>query len=481
MLTPQDDGGAGQLLVVSNRGPYALKETAAGLVPQRTVGGLVAAVEPVLEQCGGTWLSWQGRLSGSDSDPVSLPGRGYRCAEVRLTEPEYHHYYAGFANGCLWPLLHNFIAKCHFHPEEWQTYGAVNARFARQAAALAAPGSLIWVHDFHLSLVPALLRERLGEAPIALFWHVPFPPPEIFEALPWGREILCGMLGSDQVAFHVQAYARNFLRCVQELLGAPVDPVAGTVDWRGRRVRVRTLPLGVDVAAFRTLAARPAVQRQAEALREAIGVPTLLLGIDRMDYTKGIPERLEAFEHLLDTAPQLRGQVVLVQVGVPSRGDVQGYQGLRQRVEALVGRINGRFGDGRYQPVLYSTRPLAREEVVAHYLAADAILVTPLRDGLNLVAKEYVSSRLDGRGALVLSRFAGAAVELPEALQVNPYHKEALAAAIHEALVMPAGEQQRRLAAMQARLAQRDLTWWWQQVQADLQSLRPAPLEQMAR
>ena len=468
-----------RLVVVSNRGALAYQATDQGTVCRRTVGGLVAAIEPVLEQWGGIWVSWQGRTPGEQGRSAGtaplLPGHKYGTDEVRLSNAEYSDYYVGFANSCLWPLLHSFLEKCRIRPLEWQAYETVNQRFAARAVQVSSPGALVWVHDYHLTLVPELVRRQSPATPVALFWHVPFPPVEIFEVLPWAAQILSGMLGSDRVDFHHPTYAHNFLTCAQRLLGAQVELDTGMVEWKGRQVQVRALPLGIEYDTFAELAGRAEVQTRAAAIRSDLGAGVVLLGIDRLDYTKGIPERLEAFESFLERWPGQKGRVVLLQVGVPSRGDVPIYRDLRRHVEALVGRINGRFGDGRYQPVVYSSRSLSREEVAAHYLAADAALVTPLRDGLNLVAKEFVATRQDRRGVLVLSRFAGAAAELPEAVLVNPYDQDGLVEAIHRAVDMLPAEQGRRLAAMQAGLATHDLKWWWQQVCSNLQDLSQSP------
>lgn len=470
----RENQGIGKLLALSNRGPYTLVPTRNGIEAQPSVGGLVAALEPILERWGGTWVSWLGRSGVPEDGPLAAPPpeKGYAFREVKLSQEEVRHYYNGFANDCLWPLLHGFLEQCSFRPLDWEVYCQVNQRFAAQAADLEASHRVIWVHDYHLCMVPAFLRERGVGTAIAFFWHVPFPPPEIFEALPWSRQLLAGLLGSDHLAFHDPDYADNFLRCAARLPDAQVNTDAGQVTWQGRQVRVEALPLGIDVAAFQDLSRRrPALQRRAEALRQALGGEVILLGVDRLDYTKGIPERLEAFEALLEEWPEARGKVVLLQVAVPGRAGVQAYRQLRRRVEELVGRINGRFGEGAYHPVHYRARALSRAELVSHYLAADVGLVTPLRDGLNLVSKEYVACKTEGRGALVLSQFAGAARQMEGAILVNPYSREELAAGIRRAVEMDPSEQARRLRTMQAQVASQDLAWWWQQVQAALVGL----------
>lgn len=463
--------------MVANRLPYTIRPAPGGAELRRAVGGLVTAVEPVLLAEGGVWIGWGGRTAAPGELPVNLAvpreAPRYRIHEVLLTAAEYRGYYHGFANSCLWPLSHLFVGRAVVRAEHWEAYRAVNRRFARAALENAAPGRLVWVHDYHLTLVPAFVREARPDVPIAFFWHIPFPPPEAFLVLPWARDILAGLLGSDAIGFHTADYARNFLRTVRALPGAEVDEEQGAVLYQGRVIRVQVLPIGVDWDAFDGTARRPAVRRRAEAIRAALGTPHILLGVDRLDYTKGIPERLAAFGAFLDAHPEYRGKVTFIQVGVPSRSEVPEYQEVRRRVEEAVGRLNGLHGDGWQVPVRYVVRPFSREELVAHYLAADAALVTPLRDGLNLVAKEYVASRVDGAGVLVLSPFAGAAAQLPEAVLANPYEVNDLAAGIFRALAMDPAEKGRRMEALRRRVREHDLRWWWDQVRSLLRVGEP--------
>lgn len=461
---------ASGLVVVANRLPYAVRPAPGGVELTRSVGGLVAAVEPVVLATGGVWIGWGGRAAMPGEAPVSLAvpqeAPRYRIHEVLLTAAEYRGYYHGFSNSCLWPLSHLFVGRAVVRAEHWEAYRAVNRRFARTALSYLTPGRLVWVHDYHLTLVPALLREARPDVRVAFFWHIPFPPTEALLVLPWAREVLRGLLGSDAIGFHTQDYARNFLRAAAAVPGAEVDEEEGAVLYEGRVVRVRALPVGVDWEAFQGTARRPAVQRRAEAIRAAAGTPHLVLGVDRLDYTKGIPERLAAFGAFLDAYPEYRDKVTFLQIGVPSRSEVPEYQEVRRRVEEAVGRVNGLHGDGWRVPVRYQARSLSREELVAHYLAADVALVTPLRDGLNLVAKEYVASRVDGGGALVLSPFAGAAAQLPEAVLANPYEPNELAAGIFRALAMDPAERARRMQALRRRVREHDLRWWWEQVRS---------------
>lgn len=455
----------GELVVLSNRLPYTVSAGVEGPTLTPAVSGLVTAVEPVLRRTGGVWIGWGGRTThAAGAGPLVLAppeGAAYSLQEVLFPEQEFRAYYHGFANAGLWPLCHHFVERASFDPTGWQAYVAANRRFTQATLPWAKTGRLVWVHDFHLALVPRQLRSGLPGVRIAFFWHIPFPPYELLATLPWARELLAGLLGSNLIAFHTQDYVHNFLRSAERLLGAEVDLDRGQVTWQGRTVQVQALPIGVDWQEFQTLARKPEVQERARAIRAAAGTPVVMLGVERLDYTKGIPERLRAFDHLLEQHPELKGQVTLLQIGVPTRDGVPAYRELRRRVEEAVGRVNGKHTEGWHSPVRYQARGFSREDLVAHYLAADVGLVTPLRDGLNLVAKEYVASRVDGRGVLLLSPFAGAAADLPEALPGNPYNTEELAEAMRVAITMPEAEQRRRMAALQDRVRERDLAWWW--------------------
>ena len=394
--------GFEHLVVVSNRAPYVLEENTSGVEGKKAVSGLVSALEPILENCGGTWAGWCGRRSqngevmGSRFEvPFNEPS--YTIQEVMLGEEEFVGYYHGFSNDCLWPVSHCFLEKSTFDHEHWRQYCEVNKKFASVAAGAAFPGSLIWVQDYHLTLVPSMLRDLRYQGKIAFFWHIPFPPLEIFSAIPWADHILKGLLSSDLLAFHLEGYVYNFLRCAQQLLGAPVDYRTGTVLWRGRSVSVRALPIGIDTAEFEELAGRPEVIKQAADIRRSIGADFLFVSVERLDYTKGVLEKLLAIEKFLELYPGYQDRVAFLQVAVPTRIEVATYAGLRKQVEETVGRINGLFGSNWRVPVRYLFDSLSRPQLVAHYLAADVALVTPLRDGLNLVAKEFVASRVDGR------------------------------------------------------------------------------------
>ncbi len=452
-----------RLVLVSNRAAYVLRETPRGLKGERAAGGLVAALEPLMLASGGVWVAWGGRTGRSAAGvrrEVPFEEPRYTLREVLLTPEEVAGYYQGYANRVLWPLCHYFLEKNAFPREAWEAYRAVNEKFASLAAEEAAPEDLVWVHDYHLALVPALIRARCPQNPIAFFWHIPFPDVGVFRVLPQAEEILAGLLGSDLVGFHVPSYCRNFLDAVEVILGARVNRERSLVEWQGRAVHVGSFPVGVDYDSFAGLAARPEVRQKARELRQVFGTPYVFLGVDRLDYTKGICQRLQALELFLERNPRYWGQFTYVQVAVPTRSEVPEYQALRREVEETVGRINGRFGRPGWQPVSYFYCSLPRPELVSYYLAADVLLVTPLRDGLNLVAKEYVASRQDENGVLILSIFAGAAEELRGALLVNPYDVEEVCEALEYSLEMPEAEKTRRFRGLRGVVASRDVTWW---------------------
>ncbi|MBE3586426.1 alpha,alpha-trehalose-phosphate synthase (UDP-forming) [Desulfofundulus thermocisternus] len=455
-----------QLAVVSNRGAYTIQESHDRLVTRRTVGGLASAVEPVLHAQGGTWISWCGRIDNSGKDRGAKlcipPGEPrYHLQEVFLSTEEHDNYYHGFCNACLWPLCHQMPERCSFKKVYWDAYRRVNQKFAR--ITMETRKEIYWVHDFHLALVPQLLRNMSGSATIAFFWHIPFPPPDIFQILPWGRQIIYGLLGSDLIAFHTTRYVQNFFDTVACYYPARIYPEQGLIRLHNRRILVQAIPVGINCHRFEQLAADPAVRARAEEIRRSLGAEKILLGIDRMDYTKGIPERIRAMAYFLEKHPEYCGRVTLLQIAVPSRNGIGEYGVLKQEVERLVGEINGRY-DRTYGavPVRYRYQSLDQAELVAHYLAADVLLVTALRDGLNLVAKEFAISRIDGKGVLVLSPFAGAAEELHGALLANPFEPAHLAAKIKMALEMPLQEQKNRLESLRRTIKNRDVRWWWQ-------------------
>src|SRR3954464_3277447 len=434
-----------RVLIVANRLPVTVSPTETGVEVQKSTGGLATGLLRPHEQSGGLWIGWSGasdELTPEQQAQLDEQLAGMRLVGVPLTEDQVARYYEGFSNGVLWPLFHYLIDQVPLHVRDWEPYVAVNERFANVVAEHYQPGDLIWVHDYQLLLLPELLRRRLPDARIGFFLHIPFPSEELFRALPERDRLLQGLLGADLVGFHTPSYLRHFATSLTQILGLTVE--IDRVQVTDREVRLGVFPMGIDAETFTALANDPAVQAEAESLR-GDGTVKLLVGVDRLDYTKGIPRRLLSYEKMLQTHPDLRERVRLVQVAVPSRTGVEAYQEFRSLVDGLVGRINGDFGTPRWVPVHYIFRSLSEPELVALYRAADVMLVTPLRDGMNLVAKEFLASRTDGDGVLVLSEFAGAAWELPEALQVNPYDVEGAAEVYYRALTMSPEERRARL------------------------------------
>jgi trehalose 6-phosphate synthase len=421
----------------------------------RSPGGLVSALQPTVRARQGAWIGWAGG-TGEAPEPFQLDGMWLH--PIALSQEELDYYYEGESNATVWPLYHDAVETPAFHRRWREAYRRVNRRFAEAAAELAAPGAVVWVHDYQLQLVPAMLRELRPDLRIGFFLHIPFPPVELFMQLPWRTQILKGLLGADLVGFQRPGGAENFLRLTR-MLG--LEPEGDRVVIDGRTVTARAFPISIDVDEMEKLAADPYIRQRAKQLGEELGGHRrLLLGVDRLDYTKGIEHRLKAYRELLAEGRLSNEDVALVQVATPSRLRVAQYRQLRERVERDVGRINGEFGEVGLAPVHYLFRSYDREELLALYLAADVMVVTPLRDGMNLVAKEYVAARTDNSGALVLSEFTGAAAELPEAFLVNPHDVDGLKEALVAALETPAQELGERMRRMREHVCAHDVNRW---------------------
>ncbi len=445
------------LVVVSNRLPFQAERGSAGIALTRSPGGLVAALEPVLQRRGGVWIGWTG-LAREEIGPraVELPQEGaIRYRDVPLSQSEAAQYYGGFANRTLWPLFHYFVGNTRIDAATWRTYERVNERFAA-AAAEGLGDALLWVHDYQLLRVPLHVRARAGAARIAFFLHVPFPATDVFRVLPWSRALLEGMLAADLVGFQVPSYAQNFLTAAERLLGCEVDRAAGIVRLEGREVSVQAHPIGIDVTLIEGLA-RQQVNGPRKRAEDRVAE---VIGVDRLDYTKGLHERLLAVERLLERYPEYRRRVRFTQILVPSRERVAEYSALKREIDETVGRINGRLSEPGWTPLSYLARALPPAELVPLYRGADVALVTPLRDGMNLVAKEYVAAQLEDDGVLVLSEMAGAADELQEALLVNPLDIDAVADALHRALAMSPEERRARMSALRDRVRASDVHGW---------------------
>ncbi len=450
--------GSSPLVVVSNRLPFTVTQGGDGPRYERSPGGLVSALDPALAERGGVWVGWPGTATERDATLPEFPRAGprVRYRGVDLTSREVSLYYGSFCNRTLWPLFHYFTDRTQVDPSAWNVYDRVNERFGDAAAEESDDESLVWIHDYQLLRAPLHLRARAPNRRIAFFLHIPFPAYDVFRILPWARPLMHGMLAADLVGFHISDYAQHFLTSAERLLGCEIDRARGEIQWDGRLVTVAAHPIGIDVGTIEELAgecpeAEPAV---------AADDPATVLGVDRLDYSKGIHERLLAIERLFERYPEHRRRVVFTQVLVPSRWHVDEYRALKRQIDETVGRINGRFSDGRWTPIRYLVRSLSTADLVAQYCRADVALITPLRDGMNLVAKEYVAAQLENDGVLILSEFAGAAQELQESLIVNPLDTGAVAAALHRALTMPADERHARMAGLRDRVRDIPVQRW---------------------
>ncbi|MGA8114044.1 MAG: trehalose-6-phosphate synthase [Actinocatenispora sp.] len=423
---------------------------------RRSPGGLVTALQPVMRAEHGTWIGWAGG-TGPAADPFDLDGM--RLHPVEMSEPEIQKYYEGFSNASLWPLYHDAVEPPVYRRSWWDNYQRVNMRFATAAAEVADEGAVVWVQDYQLQLVPAQLRELRPDLRIGFFLHIPFPPVELLMQLPRRVEILRGLLGADLVGFQRPLAAQNFLRLTRHLLG--LHPKGPEVEVDGRTVHAAAFPISIDVGEIERLAGTESVRRRAAEIRAELGNPKhVILGVDRLDYTKGIDRRLKAFRELLQEKKLSVPDAVMVQVATPSRERVQHYQTLRDAVELEVGRINGDHSRVGVPAVHYLHQSVDRAELVALYSAADVMMVTPLRDGMNLVAKEYVAARVDLGGSLILSEFAGAASDLRQAYLVNPHDTDGLKDALMRALHVDPTEQARRMRAMRRFLRGHDVNHW---------------------
>ncbi|QFZ16392.1 alpha,alpha-trehalose-phosphate synthase (UDP-forming) [Saccharothrix syringae] len=455
-----------EFLVVANRLPVDLERLEDGTQRwKHSPGGLVSALEPFLRAHSGAWVGWPGI---ADAEVEAFEEDGLQLHPVTLTATEVADYYEGFSNGTLWPLYHDVVAPPAFHRRWWNAYVRVNQRFADVTAKVAAQGATVWVQDYQLQLVPAMLRELRPDLRIGFFLHIPFPPVELFMQLPWRTEIIRGLLGADLVGFHRPGGAQNFLWLARRLVG--LEPSRGAVGVRtrpgvvqvgDRTVRVGAFPISIDSAGLDALARDRDVQKQARKIREDLGNPKkILLGVDRLDYTKGIDVRLRALYELLADGRVDPTEVTMVQLATPSRERVEHYKQMRSEIEQIVGRINGEFSTVGHPIVHYLHQSVDRRELTAFMSAADVMVVTPVRDGMNLVCKEYVATRYDLGGALVLSEFAGAAAELTSAFLVNPHDLDGVKNALEAALTLDPAEGRRRMRALRRQVLTHDVDRW---------------------
>jgi trehalose 6-phosphate synthase len=453
-------------IVVANRLPVDLERAPDGTQRwKHSPGGLVSALEPFLRSKSGAWVGWPGV---ADVDVEEFDDEGLRLIPVTLSATEVRDYYEGFSNATLWPLYHDVVEPPVFDRTWWDSYVKVNHRFAEATAAIAGPGATVWVQDYQLQLVPQLLREQRPDLRIGFFLHIPFPPVELFMQLPWRTEIVRGLLGADLVGFHRPGGAQNFLWLARRLVGLEPSRAAvgvrtrpGLIHVGDRPVRVGAFPISIDSAGLDGTARKRDVMQRAQQIRSDLGNPKkILLGVDRLDYTKGIDVRLHALNELLVEGRVDPDEVTMVQLATPSRERVEHYQQMRAGIEQVVSRINGEFGKVGHPVVHYLHQSVDRRELVAFFSAADVMVVTPVRDGMNLVCKEYVACRHDLGGTLVLSEFAGAAAELTSAFLVNPHDLDGVKNALHAALTIDPAEGRRRMRALRRQVLTHDVDRW---------------------
>ena len=456
-----------ELVIISNRLPLSFEKHGDKLHVKASSGGLVTALEPLLQEHGGIWVGG----AGTEEDPrvikelAELSAKHhYKYEPLFLTPEENAKFYEGFSNEIVWPLFHDLQSRCNFDPGYWEFYLRVNAKFAETAAKVAKKNSLIWINDYQLMQVAPVLRRKLPKTTLAFFLHIPFPPPDIFEKLPWRQAVLEGLLAHDVVGLQTQRDQRNFIACLRSFIPNLVIEREGDrrVVLHGKhRTVVGSFPISIDYEDFREASDMDDVRRRATELKQHFGDVKIILGIDRLDYTKGIPERLKAFGLFLKQHPEFHRKTCLVQVAIPSRETIPGYMVLKAEIERLVTQVNGEYAEPGWVPINYIHRSLPRTELLALYRTSHAALITPLKDGMNLVAKEYCACRQENDGVLVLSEFAGAAPELRlGALLVNPYDHVEVADALVRAMNMEPAEQRRRMLKLRAQVRRANLGAW---------------------
>ncbi len=451
--------GSGQLVVVSNRLPFISEKRKGRMQFKRSPGGLVAALDPALSRRGGVWVGWPGAetedpASAAEMVPPVRSSDRVRYRAVPLSRREVAGYYGAFSNRTLWPLFHYFLARTEIDSGSWEVYERVNERFAEATAEESTPADLVWIQDYQLMRMARYLRRMAPNRRVAFFLHIPFPSYDVFRILPWARHLMRGLLSCDLVGCQSQEHADHMMSCSEQLLGATVDRGQGVVYFEGRPTAIQAHPIGIDFELFQRLG------EKSVPASSGVAGPVEILSVDRLDYTKGILARLRAIETFFDKYPEYRRKTVFVQLCVPSRTSVEEYQQLKREVDEAVGRINGRFSDPGWSPIRYLVRSVNQRELVALYRRARVGLINPLRDGMNLVAKEYVAAQLEGRGVLILSEMAGAAEEMKEAVLVNPYDVDEVASAIRRALVMPEAERRSRMLALRHRVKVGNVQSW---------------------
>ncbi|MBN1298937.1 MAG: trehalose-6-phosphate synthase [Actinobacteria bacterium] len=459
-------GNLKKLIIVSNRVPYNFIKTEKGFTYKRSIGGLVTALDPVMSLRGGTWIGWNGFLKKQKiiEDKIKLElnnSAGYDIKFVNLNENDVNFFYHGFSNRTLWPLLHGFIFQTFFYNNYWLGYRNANVKYAKAVLDEITNNELVWIHDYHLFLVPGLLREKKQDLALSFFLHIPFPNYEIIRTLPWHRDILKGMLACDLVGFQTKNDANNFMTSCKRLLGLEIDFKNSILFYNDRKVTASHFPISIDYRRFRIVAKSERTKKMLKRIKTATRGIKIILSIERLDYTKGIKERLLAIERFFEKYPRYKKNVIFIQISVPSRAKIKEYISFKNEIDELVGKINGKFSEELWSPVLYIYKALPQDKLAAYYQIADICLVTPLRDGMNLIAKEYTTCRLDGEGVLILSKFAGCADELKHhSVMVNPYDTEAVADSINYALHLDTSSKKKMMSALQETVSKNDVYKW---------------------
>jgi trehalose 6-phosphate synthase/phosphatase len=452
-----------RLIVVSNRLPLTLRKTEGGWATERSAGGLSSAMNPLLRKSCGDWIGWAGGATEGDGDQRRAILQSWehsdRCIAIELPTEIATRFYEGYANQTLWPVFHYLPSLLKFDPKDWNAYVEANLIFCQGVVDRYRPGDLVWVHDYHLMLLPRLLRDKLPDAAIGFFLHIPFPSSEIFPILPRREELLDGLLGADLLAFQTHGHLQQFRSSLLRVLG--VESKINEIPVGARVVRLEALPIGIAPEEYtKLLEGDESTAKYGAEYAARYETLKVLLAVDRLDYTKGVPERLRAYARLLKSSPELKEKIVLIQIAVPTRESISTYQDLRTEVNQLVGEVNGKFGTPNWAPVVYINRAIERQELVALYKLADLCWVGPLRNGMNLVAKEYVACKGDGDGALALSEFPGAAAEMGEALMINPFDEERTASSVDRALALDERERKLRMRALHNRVLRNNVFTW---------------------
>lgn len=461
---------SGRLVIVSNRLPVVLSKNNNQLKTSVGSGGLVSALAPALKNRGGVWIGWPGAIDPQDQDSLSTilekesREAGFKLYPVSLSEEEIKLYYDGFSNEIIWPLFHDLQSECHFDPRYWGAAQEVNRKFAQKIQSIYQPHDFLWIHDYHLMLVAQELRRLNIQEKVGFFLHIPFPPLDIFLKLPWRFQVLRALLDYDLMGFQTRRDQRNFIQCVKRLLPdvkITYQKHVHICQTATREVRVAAFPISIDYQEFSNMASGKEVEEQTEQKKQQMKGQKIIFSCDRLDITKGIPYRLEAIRHLLKTHPELHEKITFFQVVIPSRTEIPKYQNLKKEIDQLVGEINSEFSKTGWVPIQYLFRSISRQELIAFYSIAHIVLITPLKDGMNLVAKEYIASNVHENGILILSEFAGASTQLQhEAFLINPYDIEGLAETIYKTINLSPEESTTRMHKMRRSVKRYDVFWW---------------------